>query len=228
MHPRSIRVVILTSVAILTIAVMAVFLVPTALASDAFSDVPDSHWAHDFISWLFYNGLTSGYPDGTYRPDNNVTRAEMAVFLQGIAGASYTLPPGETLVGSYAVAEGGSDGFPADGLIFNPPLPGDIPPSDAHFIQSAAFTTDCPGNGQAADGHLCVYEVDSFGGMTFQCFCDPFSGELAIRSFGTNFFMANFAANSWSHGNWAVTSSASLVPLDAIQTASSNSEIPGE
>ena len=81
MHPRSIRVVILTSVAILTIAVMAVFLVPRALASNTFSDVPDSHFAHDFITWLFDNGITAGFPDGTYRPNNNVTRAEMAVFL---------------------------------------------------------------------------------------------------------------------------------------------------
>ena len=92
MHPRSIRVVILTSVAILTIAVMAVFLVPRALASDAFPDVPDSHWAHDFIKWLSDNGITSGFPDGTYRPDNNVTRAEMAVFVQQVAGAGSAGP----------------------------------------------------------------------------------------------------------------------------------------
>jgi hypothetical protein len=92
MHPRSKRIVILTSVAILTIAVLAVFLVPTALASDAFPDVPDSHWAHDFISWLFNNGITSGFPDGTYRPDNNVTRAEMAVFVQQVAGAGSAGP----------------------------------------------------------------------------------------------------------------------------------------
>ncbi len=26
-------------------------------------------------------GITGGYPDGTYRPENRVTRAEMAVFL---------------------------------------------------------------------------------------------------------------------------------------------------
>ena len=92
MHPRSIRVVILTSVAILTIAALAVFLVPTALAVDAFPDVPDSHWAHDFIKWLFDNGITSGFPDGTYRPDNNVTRAEMAVFVQQVAGAGSAGP----------------------------------------------------------------------------------------------------------------------------------------
>ena len=91
MHPRLKRG-ILTSVAILTIAALAVFLVPTALAVDAFPDVPDSHFAHDFIKWLFDNGITSGFPDGTYRPDNNVTRAQMAVFIQQVAGAGSAGP----------------------------------------------------------------------------------------------------------------------------------------
>jgi len=92
MHPKYRRFVILASIAILTITVLAVFLVPTALASHIFPDVPDSHWAHDYISWLFNNGITSGFPDGTYRPDNNVTRAEMAVFLQQVAGAGTAGP----------------------------------------------------------------------------------------------------------------------------------------
>lgn len=48
---------------------------------------PDTngHWAETFICWLKDYGITSGYPDGTYKPNNNVTRAEMAVFLQKTA-----------------------------------------------------------------------------------------------------------------------------------------------
>ncbi|MFO3797810.1 MAG: S-layer homology domain-containing protein, partial [Anaerolineales bacterium] len=45
-----------------------------------FSDTA-GHWAEDWIEALRAAGITSGYPDGTYRPDNPVTRAEMAVFL---------------------------------------------------------------------------------------------------------------------------------------------------
>ncbi|MCK4827346.1 S-layer homology domain-containing protein, partial [bacterium] len=30
---------------------------------------------------LYDQGITGGYPDGTYRPENQVSRAEMAVFL---------------------------------------------------------------------------------------------------------------------------------------------------
>jgi hypothetical protein len=46
-----------------------------------FSDVPDSFWAFDYIQKMFDEGVTTGYPDGTYRPTENVTRAQMAAFI---------------------------------------------------------------------------------------------------------------------------------------------------
>ena len=52
-----------------------------------FDDVSWLHWAVDHITWLKNNGITTGYPDNTFRPDNNVTRAEMAAFLHREAGA---------------------------------------------------------------------------------------------------------------------------------------------
>jgi hypothetical protein len=46
-----------------------------------FSDVPAGHpFAHD-IYWLAETGVTTGYPDGTFRPDEPVTRQAMAAFL---------------------------------------------------------------------------------------------------------------------------------------------------
>lgn len=54
-----------------------------AATPDCFSDVT-THWAEDFICWMKDNGLTSGYPDGTFKPDNSITRAEVAVFMQKI------------------------------------------------------------------------------------------------------------------------------------------------
>jgi hypothetical protein len=45
------------------------------------------------VEAVFSAGLTAGFPDGTYRPDNSVTRAEMAVFLKkGIHGSNYAPP----------------------------------------------------------------------------------------------------------------------------------------
>ena len=56
------------------------------VVSQAFSDVPTTHPYFDAIEWAAVNGITTGYPDGTYRPDDPVTRGEMAVFLQRAAG----------------------------------------------------------------------------------------------------------------------------------------------
>ncbi|MGQ9533507.1 MAG: S-layer homology domain-containing protein, partial [Desulfotomaculales bacterium] len=39
------------------------------------------HWAEDVVLKLAARGVISGYPDGTFKPDNNVTRAEFAKML---------------------------------------------------------------------------------------------------------------------------------------------------
>jgi hypothetical protein len=46
-------------------------------------EYPDigSHWAHDCIAALLQHGIIHGYPDGTIRPDNYITRAEAAVLV---------------------------------------------------------------------------------------------------------------------------------------------------
>lgn len=48
---------------------------------DTFPDVPIDHWAAAFIQSLYKAGIIGGFPDGTYRPDGNVTRGQMAVLL---------------------------------------------------------------------------------------------------------------------------------------------------
>ena len=91
-----------------------------------FPDVHSDHWAWQFVEALVDAGLTAGYPDGTYRPDNPVTRAEMAVFIKkGIHGSTYTPPtpdgshPFSDISGHWAEAwiedlydEGFTSGFP--------------------------------------------------------------------------------------------------------------------
>jgi len=46
-----------------------------------FTDVPCDHWAIDYIRAIKDAGITTGYPDGTFRPENLVTRAQMAAFI---------------------------------------------------------------------------------------------------------------------------------------------------
>lgn len=52
-------------------------------APAAFSDVPASHWARPFIDAMVRRGFVSGYPDGTFKPNQAVTRAEFAAMISG-------------------------------------------------------------------------------------------------------------------------------------------------
>jgi hypothetical protein len=40
-----------------------------------------AHWAHQAISWASTNGYVKGYDDGYFRPDQSITRAEIATVL---------------------------------------------------------------------------------------------------------------------------------------------------
>lgn len=51
-----------------------------------YSDVPTSHWAYNAITWATNKGYAEGYPGGTFRPSQSVTREEMVVFLWRAAG----------------------------------------------------------------------------------------------------------------------------------------------
>ena len=46
-----------------------------------FMDVPEEHWASDFVKALASKGLIEGYGDGTFRGDRNITRYEAAMML---------------------------------------------------------------------------------------------------------------------------------------------------
>ncbi|MFI8687910.1 S8 family serine peptidase [Rossellomorea sp. NPDC077527] len=46
-----------------------------------FRDVPENHWAADYINALAANEITTGYPDDTFKPNNKTTRSQFAVFL---------------------------------------------------------------------------------------------------------------------------------------------------
>jgi hypothetical protein len=67
--------------------VAAFFLVPAlvgggaAWATQTFSDVGPSHTFYDEIEWGAKYGVITGYPDGSFKPNNNVTRGASAAFL---------------------------------------------------------------------------------------------------------------------------------------------------
>ncbi len=68
-------------------ALVAVF---TMNAVQAFPDVSDNYWAAPQIKLLSEQGVIVGYPDGTFKPDDNVTRAEFASMAIKALGQEHT------------------------------------------------------------------------------------------------------------------------------------------
>ena len=71
---------------------MAMGISATAFAANPFSDVPAGHWAYGSVAKLAAAGIVDGYPDGTFKGDNLMTRYEMAqivakAYAKGAIGA---------------------------------------------------------------------------------------------------------------------------------------------
>ena len=56
----------------------------------AYPDVAANHWAAKQITELTEKGVIVGYPDGTFKPDDNVTRAEFASMSIKALGQEHT------------------------------------------------------------------------------------------------------------------------------------------
>jgi hypothetical protein len=47
----------------------------------SFSDLTPDHWAYSYVESLVEKGVINGYPDGTFKPQKTVTRAEFAKMI---------------------------------------------------------------------------------------------------------------------------------------------------
>ncbi len=93
-----------------------------------FRDVAGDHWAFDFIQRLALQGVTRGCGDRDFCPDDPVSRAQMAVFLErGINGSDY-VPPAAT------------------GNVFNDVSAGDFAAAFIEQLAADGITAGC-GNG---------------------------------------------------------------------------------
>jgi hypothetical protein len=54
---------------------------PSATGKSPFSDVKDGSWCADAVIWANTNGIVLGRSDGTFRPNDNITRQQMAAIL---------------------------------------------------------------------------------------------------------------------------------------------------
>lgn len=130
-------------VIIATIVVSALVLVPaTVFAVSSFTDVPPGHPFHDQITWTADAGISTGYQDGTFRPNDPVTRQAMAAFMQ----RSYNLQNGADLFGATSVTNSNPHTSPiwgnvSGGLFDVDPIPVTIPAGTTGRIEVTASGT---------------------------------------------------------------------------------------
>ena len=65
---------------------------PTKTYTQKFDDVPSSHWAFEYIGEMSDREVVSGYPNGKFYPNNEVTRAEFARIMTSASGLQISAP----------------------------------------------------------------------------------------------------------------------------------------
>ncbi|AFZ47556.1 S-layer domain-containing protein [Cyanobacterium stanieri PCC 7202] len=55
---------------------------PVMAQTTQFNDLSPNHWASEFVTALVQRGVIAGFPDGTFRPEAPVTRAQFAAMVQ--------------------------------------------------------------------------------------------------------------------------------------------------
>ncbi|MDR0491460.1 MAG: S-layer homology domain-containing protein, partial [Oscillospiraceae bacterium] len=58
---------------------------PEVAGGSEFTDVPDGQWYTDAVIWAAENEIVRGYPEGDFRPNDNITREQFATILYGYA-----------------------------------------------------------------------------------------------------------------------------------------------
>ena len=64
---------------------------PTTTSDSSFTDISSDFWAYPAIQSLVQAGVIQGYPDGSFRPDKSVSRAEFATMVVVSLNLSFVL-----------------------------------------------------------------------------------------------------------------------------------------
>lgn len=83
----------ITASATLAAGALAVSAAVSAQAAGAFRDVPATYEFANSVEWMAAKGITTGWPDGTFRPHASVSRAAFAAFLYRTAGSPGYVAP---------------------------------------------------------------------------------------------------------------------------------------
>lgn len=108
---------------------------PTSSAAINFSDVAPDYWARPFIQALVARNVITGFPDGTFKPNEPVERAEFAAMIQKafnqklirqLDASAFTDVPSDYWAASAieeAFETGFMTGFPGALFLPNNPIP---------------------------------------------------------------------------------------------------------
>jgi hypothetical protein len=75
--------------------------VPEFTDTPTFPDVDEAHWALDYVEYAVSQNVVGGYQDGTYHPEYEVTRDQMAVYV----ARALVAPTGEAALADYVPAD---------------------------------------------------------------------------------------------------------------------------
>jgi hypothetical protein len=201
-------VTILLLGAVTTIGVMASPLKATGCFPDT-----NGHWAEAFICWMNEYGIVGGYPDGEFKPGNNVSRAEVSVMIQNTS----KLVRGE-----------GTEFDGSGGMFFGPA--GTIEPDNSGTF--ATVTIDAPGDGALLiNGSI---NLDCMGAIALPGSCTASVGNTYIVVDGTRYNRMSYTIDggdsSVSGGGWnnshstfvAVNSGSHTVELEVANSSGSS------
>lgn len=101
------------SLALAVILTVSLFTLPAQAASQTFTDVPETHWAHDAIEYVVDEDLFAGTSATTFSPEGTMTRAMLWVVLARMDGVDTSKTNGGAWYQAgldWAVKNGISDG----------------------------------------------------------------------------------------------------------------------
>ncbi|MEH2201985.1 fasciclin domain-containing protein [Nostoc sp.] len=141
---------------------------PSPTSTVNLSDVSTDYWAHPFIQALADNNVIAGFPDGSFRPNQAVTRAEFAALIQKAfpnqnrvrqltAGGFSDVPAGYWAVSAiqFAYETGFLAGYP--GNVFSPNQ--QIPKVQAIVALTSGLGLTASSTGTSSD--LSTYYTDA-------------------------------------------------------------------
>lgn len=95
------------------VIIMAIVLLTLPVFADDFKDVENEAWYSEWVGIIKYLNITSGYPDGTYKPDNQLKRIELLSFTMKSLG--HEIPVSEGYWGQNIIDKAVEENIITDG-----------------------------------------------------------------------------------------------------------------